>query len=152
MNTFSELPLCTQLQRNLTNNGFTRPTPIQREAIPPAFAGRDVVATAQTGTGKTLAFLLPLIDSLARTEVKPASGIQALILTPTRELALQIHEVAAKLTQGLGLTSTVVVGGMEETAQLRNIRRGAQIVIATPGRLCDFLDRNLAPLTGVRTL
>jgi ATP-dependent RNA helicase RhlE len=152
MNTFSEIPLCTQLQRNLTKNGFVQPTPVQSEAIPPALAGRDVVATAQTGTGKTLAFLLPLIDSLSKPGVKPARGIQALILTPTRELALQIQETAAKLTQGLNLTSTVVVGGMNETAQLRNIRQGAQIVIATPGRLCDFLDRKLAPLGGLRVL
>ncbi len=152
MNTFSELPLCAQLQRNLTKHGFVQPTPVQREAIPPALTGRDVVATAQTGTGKTLAFLLPLIQSLAKPQGKPAPGIQALILTPTRELALQIQEAATQLTQGLSLTSTVVVGGMNETAQLRNIRQGAQIVIATPGRLCDFLDRKLAPLGGVRAL
>src|SRR5437763_13915961 len=137
MNTFSELPLCAQLQRNLTKHGFVRPTPVQSEAIPPALTGQDVVATAQTGTGKTLAFLLPLIHSLAKPEVKPAPGIKALILTPTRELALQIQEVAAKLTQSLSLTSTVVVGGMSENVQLRNIRQGADIVIATPGRLCD---------------
>jgi len=152
MNTFPELPLCTQLQCNLTKHGFIRPTPVQREAIPPALMGRDIVATAQTGTGKTLAFLLPLIHSLAKPQAKPAPGIQALILTPTRELALQIQEAATNLTQGLGLTSTVVVGGMSETVQLRNIRRGAQIVIATPGRLCDFLDRKLAPLAAVRML
>jgi ATP-dependent RNA helicase RhlE len=114
--------------------------------------GHDVVATAQTGTGKTLAFLLPLIHSLATREGKSAPGIQALILTPTRELALQIQETATKLTERLNLKSTVVVGGMSETVQLRNIRQGAQIVIATPGRLCDFLDRNLAPLGGLRVL
>lgn len=152
MNKISELPLCPQLHRNLISHGFLHPTPIQSEAIPLALKGRDVIATAQTGTGKTLAFLLPLIHSLAKPGVKQAAGIQALILTPTRELALQIQEVTTKLTQGLGLRSTVVVGGMDETEQLRNIRRGAQIVIATPGRLCDFLDRKLAPLTGVRIL
>jgi ATP-dependent RNA helicase RhlE len=152
MNTFSELPLCAQLQRNLTRSGFVLPTPVQREAIPPALTGRDVVATAQTGTGKTLAFLLPLIQALVKPDVKPAPGVQALILTPTRELALQIHEVAKNLTQGLSLTSTVVVGGMDEAVQLRNIRRGAQIVIATPGRLCDFVDRKLVALAGLRSL
>jgi ATP-dependent RNA helicase RhlE len=114
--------------------------------------GRDVVATAQTGTGKTLAFLLPLIQSLAKPGSKPAPGIQALILTPTRELALQIQETATNLTKGLSLVSTTVVGGMNENTQLRSIRAGAQIVIATPGRLCDFLDRNLAPLGGVRAV
>jgi ATP-dependent RNA helicase RhlE len=110
------------------------------------------VATAQTGTGKTLAFLLPVVHSLAKPKGKPAPGIQALILTPTRELALQIQETATKLTEGLCLKSTVVVGGASETAQLRNIRNGAQIVIATPGRLCDFLDRKLAPLGGLKVL
>src|SRR3954452_15835264 len=108
MTTFSELPFCTQLQRNLTKHGFVQPTAVHSEAMPPALAGRDVVATAQTGTGKTLAFLLPVIQSLAKPQGKPAPGIQALILTPTRELALQIQETATKLTEGLSLKSTVV--------------------------------------------
>jgi ATP-dependent RNA helicase RhlE len=151
MNTFSEFPLCTRLQSNLIKHGFVHPTLVQSEAIPPALAGRDVVATAQTGTGKTLAFLLPVIQFLAKPS-KPAPGIGALILAPTRELALQIHEIAHKLTQGLNLHSAVVVGGMNETRQLRDIRQGAQIVIATPGRLCDFLDRKLAQLGNVRAL
>lgn len=152
MNKFSELSLCAPLQSNLIKHGFVQPTPVQNEAIPPALAGRDVVATAQTGTGKTLAFLLPLIQSLAKPESKTASGIQALILAPTRELALQIQETALKLTPGLNLRSAVVVGGMNEGAQLREVRRGAQIVIATPGRLCDFLDRNLVELGGAGVL
>src|SRR3974390_1148756 len=143
MNTFSELPLCAVLQSNLIKHEYIQPTPVQSEAIPPALAGRDVVATAQTGTGKTLAFLLPVIQSLAKPDGKRAPGIRALILAPTRELALQIQEAAIKLTQGLNLHSAVVVGGMKETAQLRQIRQGAQIAIATPGRLCDFLDRKL---------
>src|SRR5262252_7376989 len=142
MNKFSELPLCTLLQSNLMQHGFVQATPVQSEAIPPALAGRDVVATAQTGTGKTLAFLLPVIQSLTKLEGRPpASGIRALILAPTRELALQIHETTLKLTRGLHLHGAVVVGGMNETTQLRKVRQGAQIVIATPGRLCDFLDR-----------
>src|SRR5215467_107090 len=152
MNKFSELPLCTRLKSNLMKHGFVQPTPVQSEAIPPALAGRDVVATAQTGTGKTLAFLLPVIQSLAKPEGKPASGIRALILAPTRELALQIHEIALKLTQGLHLHAAVVVGGMNETTQLRDVRKGAQIVIATPGRMCDFLNRKLTQLGNVRAL
>src|ERR1700685_3051593 len=91
MNKFSELPLCTVLQSNLMKHGFVQPTPVQAAAIPPALAGRDVVATAQTGTGKTLAFLLPLLQSLITRKDGP--GVQALILTPTRELAIQINEV-----------------------------------------------------------
>jgi ATP-dependent RNA helicase RhlE len=152
MNTFSQLPLCTVLHSNLIKHGFIQPTPVQSEAIPLALAGRDVVATAQTGTGKTLAFLLPVIQSLAKPDGKPVPGIQALILAPTRELALQIHETALKLTQWLNLHSAVVVGGMNETTQLLQIRRGAQIAIATPGRLCDFLDRKQVQLGNVRVL
>jgi ATP-dependent RNA helicase RhlE len=153
MNKFSELPLCSLLQSNLMKHGFVQPTPVQSESIPPALAGRDVVATAQTGTGKTLAFLLPVIQSLNKSEGRPpASGIQALILAPTRELALQIHETALKLTQGLGLDAAVAVGGMNETTQLCKVRRGSQIVIATPGRLCDFLDRKLIKLDNVGVL
>ncbi len=152
MNKFSELPLCALLQSNLMKHGFVQPTPVQSEAIPPALAGRDVVATAQTGTGKTLAFLLPVIQSLAKPEATTARGIQTLILVPTRELALQIHECALKLTQGLNLHAAVAVGGMNETSQVRKLRQGAQIVIATPGRLCDFLERNLIQLSNVRTL
>src|SRR5215469_1150560 len=115
MNKFSELRLCTLLQSNLRKHGFVQLTPVQSEAIPPALAGRDVVATAQTGTGKTLAFLLPVIQSLTTREGRPpATGVKVLILVPTRELALQIHETALKLTQGLHLDAAVVVGGMNE--------------------------------------
>jgi len=96
MNNFSELPLCTLLQSNLMKHGFVQPTPVQSEAVPPALAGRDVVATAQTGTGKTLAFLLPRIQSLAKPEKTPASGIRAIIPAPTLELAFQIHESALR--------------------------------------------------------
>ena len=162
MNTFSELPLCALLQSNLIKHGFVEPTPVQSEAIPPAMAGRDVVATAQTGTGKTLAFLLPVIEALTKSGLtrsamtkphgKAPASVEALILAPTRELALQIHESALKMTQGLNIHSAVVVGGMNENTQLRNIRQGARIVIATPGRLCDFLDRKLIELGNVSVL
>ena len=133
-------------------HGFVQPTLVQSEAVPPALSGRDVVATAQTGTGKTLAFLLPVIQSLTKTEGKPSSGVQALILAPTRELALQIHESALKLTQGLSLRTAIAVGGLNEATQLRSVRQGAQIVIATPGRLCDFLDRKLIALGNISVL
>src|SRR5215831_1120350 len=153
MTNFSELSISAPLKSNLVKNGFTTPTPVQALAIEPALAGRDVVATAQTGTGKTLAFLLPVIQSLTKPEGRPpASGIRALILAPTRELALQIHETTLKLTRGLHLHGAVVVGGMNETTQLRKVRQGAQIVIATPGRLCDFLDRKLIGLDTVGVL
>ena len=143
MNNFKELSLCSVLQGNLARHGFVQPTPVQAEAIPAALAGRDVVATAQTGTGKTLAFLLPLIESLSK---KRSAGIKAVVLTPTRELAIQINETFTILAGGTGIRAAVVVGGVNEANQLRAINKGAQVLIATPGRLCDFLDRKLVNL------
>lgn len=150
MKTFSELSLSPQLKSNLATHGFVQPTPVQAEAIPPALAGQDIVATAQTGTGKTLAFVLPVLESLAKRPVP--TGISAVILSPTRELAIQIDETFAKLARGTGLRAAVVVGGLSEKTQLNAIRRGAQVLIATPGRLCDFLNRNLVRLGAVRIL
>jgi len=150
MKSFSELSLSSVLKSNLAQHGFVEPTPVQAQAIPPALAGRDVVATAQTGTGKTLAFVLPLLESLARPPL--ASGVGAVILSPTRELAIQIHEVFVKLAVGSGIRAAVVVGGLSEHAQLQAIRQGAQVLIATPGRLCDFLQRRLVNLRSVRHL
>ena len=147
MTKFTELSLCPILQSNLAKHGFVQPTPVQAEAIPPALAGRDVVATAQTGTGKTLAFVLPMLDALGRSGGK--RGIKAVVLTPTRELAIQISEVFTKVAAGTNVRAAVVVGGLSEATQLRAIRGGAQVVIATPGRLCDFLDRRLAHLGAV---
>jgi ATP-dependent RNA helicase RhlE len=148
MNTFSELSLSPVLKTNLAKHGFVKPTAVQSQAIPSALAGHDVVATAQTGTGKTLAFVLPLLESLA---AKPA-GIGAVVLSPTRELAIQTHETFAKMAFGTGIRAAVVVGGMSESAQLQAIRKGAQVLIATPGRLCDYLKRNLVNLSAVRVL
>jgi ATP-dependent RNA helicase RhlE len=116
-------------------------------AIEPALAGRDLVATAETGTGKTLAFVLPLIQAIAK---EPAGGIRALILSPTRELAIQIGETFDKMAAGSGVRAAVVVGGLGEHAQLKAIRGGARVAIATPGRLYDFLSRALVNLSGVR--
>src|SRR6201986_2439846 len=110
MNNFSELPLCAPLQSNLKKHCFVQPTAVQSETIPPALEGRDVVATAQTGTGKTLAFLLPIFELLNRGD-RP-TGVCALILTPPREPALQAHEAAVKLAASLPVRSSVVVGGM----------------------------------------
>ncbi len=149
MNTFSEFPFEPILHTNLRRNGFSEPTPVQAAAIPPALAGSDVVATAQTGTGKTLAFVLPLLQSLL---TNPKRGVQAVVLSPTRELAIQIHEAFVKVAAGTGVKCAVVVGGLAETHQLRNIRQGAQVLIATPGRLVDFLDRRLVDLAGIRCI
>jgi ATP-dependent RNA helicase RhlE len=149
MKTFSELNLTPALQVNLARHLFVEPTPVQAQSLPEALAGRDVVATAQTGTGKTLAFVLPILDSLVK---KPAAGVSVLILSPTRELAMQIDETFSKLSASTGVKTAAVVGGLSEGAQLRAIRNGAQVVIATPGRLLDFLERRLVKLGGVRIL
>ncbi len=148
MNHFSELPLSPVIQRNLATAGFEQPTPVQTAAIPAQLAGRDVIVTAQTGTGKTLAFIVPMLESLAKAPGYP--GIGGLILTPTRELAIQISEAFHRMAPGTHLKAAVVVGGMSEQAQLQAIRKGAQVVIATPGRLSDFLKRGLVKLGGVK--
>ena len=150
MKTFSELTLSSVLRTNLIRNCFTEPTPVQAEAIPPALLGRDVVATAQTGTGKTLAFVIPLLEALSKQPVAP--GVRAVVLSPTRELAIQISEVFAKLALGTGLRAAVVVGGLSEKTQLQAIRKGAQVLVATPGRLHDFMDRRLVNLSSVSVL
>jgi ATP-dependent RNA helicase RhlE len=149
MNQFSDFPISSTLKNNLASNGFVQPTPVQAQAIPPAIAGSDVVATAQTGTGKTLAFVLPLLQSLSNEQSR---GIGGVILTPTRELAIQIHEAFTTLAKGTGVRAAVVVGGLNENAQLREIERGARVIIATPGRLLDFLGRKLVKLGSVSLL
>jgi ATP-dependent RNA helicase RhlE len=148
MNTFSEMALSPLLKSNLARNGFKTPTEIQSLAIAPALAGKDLVATAQTGTGKTLAFLLPIIQSFA-TKPTP-KGVRYLILSPTRELAMQSNEEFLKLAKGSGLSAAVVIGGLSERTQLSAIRKGAQVLIATPGRLQDFLKRRLVDLGAVQ--
>ena len=146
MKTFSTLPLSALLKSNLGKHGFTEPTPVQAQAIEPALAGKDLVATAQTGTGKTLAFVLPMIQRLEPERSR--KGVRGVILTPTRELALQISETFTKMAHGSGIRAAVVVGGMNERTQLQSIRLGAQVLIATPGRLYDFLGRQLVDLSG----
>ena len=147
---FAELPLTALLKENLSRNGYTEPTPVQSMTFEPAMAGRDIVATAQTGTGKTLAFVLPMLQVLSTEPRRP--GVRALILTPTRELAMQIAEAIALVARGTGIQTATVVGGLNERTQLTAIRKGAQIVVATPGRLTDFLGRGLIDLRAIRML
>jgi ATP-dependent RNA helicase RhlE len=149
MNNFKDFPLSALLQSNLAKNNFTQPTPVQEQAIGPALAGQDIVATAQTGTGKTLAFVLPMIHQLQHLQ---GTGVRAVVLTPTRELAMQIHEVFVKMAAGSQVRAAVIVGGVGERPQLQAIRKGAQVLIATPGRLFDYLSRNLVNLSGLRML
>jgi ATP-dependent RNA helicase RhlE len=149
MTTFSELPLSSALQQKLATANFTTLTPIQERAIPPALEGKDVIGTAQTGTGKTLAFLIPLIEMLQR---EPSRFTTALILLPTRELAMQVHEQYEQLRGKTMQKASLVIGGVSENAQIRSLRSGRGPIIATPGRLQDFIDRNLADLRGIQLL
>jgi ATP-dependent RNA helicase RhlE len=152
MTTFSDLIASPVLRKNLAMAKFVEPTPIQAQAIPPALLGLDVVATAQTGTGKTLAFSLPIIEMLAGAGAGSQSSNrpQALVLTPTRELAIQIYEAFTAVATNTGIRAAVVVGGMSEQKQLQAMKRGVHVVIATPGRLCDFLKRRLIALDAVK--
>ena len=146
---FSELSISAYLKDRLSRAGFSTPTPVQAAAIPQALEGKDVLATAQTGTGKTLAFLVPIMEDLLK---QTTPGIAALVLVPTRELAMQVAECYDRL-RGKRLPATaIVVGGLSETQQLSALRQGARLVVATPGRLEDFLQRKLINLRTVHTL
>jgi ATP-dependent RNA helicase RhlE len=135
---FEKLRIHPQCLRVLKSQSITQPTPIQAQAIPLALEGRDVVATAQTGTGKTLAFGLPALTRLAENQSR---GTRMLVLTPTRELAVQVHEVLAPLAQALKLRTACVYGGVGMENQARALRNGCDIVVATPGRLIDHMER-----------
>ncbi len=148
MTTFTGLPLSSALQQKLAAAQFITPTPIQVQAIPPALEGNDVLATAQTGTGKTLAFLIPLIEQLTR---EPMRQVCALILLPTRELAMQVNEEYEKLRTRNLPKAALVIGGVSENGQMRDLRQ-AQVIFATPGRLEDFLDRKIVDLRQVKLL
>jgi len=149
MTTFSELPLSAVLQQKLAAAQFTTLTPIQERAIPPALEGKDVIGTAQTGTGKTLAFLLPLIEMLRR---EPSRQANALVLLPTRELAMQVHEQYEQLRGKNTPRAGLVIGGVAEKSQIHSLRAGCELIIATPGRLQDFMDRRLVDLRHIKML
>jgi ATP-dependent RNA helicase RhlE len=148
MQNFSELSLSPSLKERLLAGRFTTPTPVQAAAIPQALEGKDVHATAQTGTGKTLAFLIPVIENLL-TQQKP--GIAALVLVPTRELAMQVATQYNAL-RGKLPAAALVVGGLPERQQLMAIRNGARLMVATPGRLEDYLDRQQVQFNALHTL
>jgi ATP-dependent RNA helicase RhlE len=149
MQTFSELPISTYVKERLSSARFSTPTPVQAAAIPHALEGKDVLATAQTGTGKTLAFLIPIAEKLLR---RNTPGIAALVLVPTRELAMQVVDQYNALRGKQLAPAALVVGGLAETQQLSILRKGASVVVATPGRLEDFLDRRLIHFQALQTL
>jgi ATP-dependent RNA helicase RhlE len=148
---FEQLGLSAELLRAVSDQGYREATPIQQQAIPPILAGRDVLAGAQTGTGKTAGFTLPLLKRLQ--DSRPASRrVRALILTPTRELAAQVAESVRTYGRHLPVRSVVIFGGVSINPQISRLRKGVDIVIATPGRLLDHLQQGTVDLSGVETL
>ncbi len=147
---FSELKMNKNICRALREVGYEQPTPIQCKAIPPVLEGRDLMGCAQTGTGKTCAFAAPVIQRLCAKRNKNAS-VRALILTPTRELALQIYENVCQYARYTPCTSAVIFGGVSQIPQVESIERGAEILIATPGRLWDLMGQGIVTLGKVET-
>ena len=140
--TFLDLGLSEPLQRALIETGYTIPTPIQLAAIPPLLEGRDLLGCAQTGTGKTAAFALPILDTLAKSEKRPvARHAKVLILTPTRELAIQIHDSFRTYGKHLRLKFAVVYGGVGQAPQVKSVSQGVDVLVATPGRLIDLIEQ-----------
>ncbi len=148
MDKFTELPLSAYLQEALAAAQFTVPTPVQGETIPHALLGKDVLATANTGTGKTLAFLLPIMEQMYKENPK---GLLALVLVPTRELAMQVMEQYEMLRGKKLREGALVVGGLNERPQLKALKT-ANIIVATPGRLEDFINRRLVNLSATKVL
>src|SRR6202451_4400356 len=149
MQNFSELAISDYTKERLSSAGFSIPTPVQAAAIPTALAGKDVLATGEPGTGKRPAFLIPISE---RRRQDKTPGIAALVLVPTRELAMQVVDQYNDLRGKQLSPAALVVGGLAEGSQLSALRQGARLVVATPGRLEDFLDRKLVNFRVLRAL
>jgi len=149
MQTFTELPISLYTKERLAAAEFTVPTPVQAAAIPQALLGKDVLATAQTGTGKTLAFLVPIMEQFLKQNTP---GVAALVLVPTRELAMQVAADFEVLRGKQLAPAALAVGGLAEAKQINAIRKGARLIVATPGRLEDYLERRLVDFRSLKTL
>lgn len=139
---FTDLGLCSEILDAVTEQGYETPSPIQAQAIPAILQGQDVMAAAQTGTGKTAGFTLPILQRLISGSPAKANQVRVLILTPTRELAAQVSASVETYGKNLSLTSTVVFGGVKINPQMMRLRKGADILVATPGRLLDLYQQN----------
>ncbi|MBL8878284.1 MAG: DEAD/DEAH box helicase [Phycisphaerales bacterium] len=152
MTTFEQMKLGGPILRALRDNGYSTPTPIQMQAIPPALAGRDLLGSAQTGTGKTAAFALPTLHRLAgmnRAEPRGPRLPRVLVLSPTRELATQIADSFAAYGSHTGLQQTVIYGGVSQSGQVKSLQRGTDVLVATPGRLMDLMEQRLVNLSQI---
>ncbi len=149
---FSELALCPELQATLQNLGYHQPTPIQAQAIPLVLRGDDVLAEAQTGTGKTASFALPIIEKLSKKPVKGYRPVRALVLAPTRELAIQVADNTFEYGRSLNMRVMPVYGGVPIANQIKRLQKGADILVATPGRLLDLLRQKAIALNKLEFL
>lgn len=149
---FNSLGLSDALLKAISKKGYTTPSPIQKKAIPPILEGKDVLASAQTGTGKTAGFTLPILQILSQGQQLRQRPIRALILTPTRELAAQILANIQEYSEFLDLKSTVIFGGVNQNPQVTQLRQGVDILVATPGRLIDLQNQGLISLAKVEIL
>ena len=149
---FASLGLIDQIVRTLDALAYHTPTAVQEQAIPAVLAGRDVMAAAQTGTGKTAGFTLPILQRLAKTGTVSSNAVRALILVPTRELAEQVHESVRTYAEGLPLRTMVAYGGVSINPQMMALRKGVDVMVATPGRLLDLQRQNAVRFNEVKTL
>ncbi len=149
---FAELGLCAPILKAVAEQGYETPSPIQAQAIPAVIAGRDVMAAAQTGTGKTAGFTLPILQKLSTGPRPPANQVRALILTPTRELAAQVGDNVAAYSKHLPLRSTVIFGGVGANPQMMAMRKGVDVLVATPGRLLDLYNQNAVKFNALEIL
>jgi ATP-dependent RNA helicase RhlE len=149
---FNSLGLSDALLKAISKKGYTTPSPIQQKAIPPILEGKDVLASAQTGTGKTAGFTLPILQLLSQGQHLSRRPVRALILTPTRELAAQIFANIKEYSEFLDLRSTVIFGGVNQNPQVTQLRQGVDILVATPGRLIDLQNQGLISLAKVEIL
>ena len=150
---FDKFPLAPEIQQNLINNGYFRTTDIQYKAIPAILNGEDVLAIAQTGSGKTAAFAIPIINHIHEVKSNKSSyGVKCLVMVPTRELAKQIGEVFAKLTKHTRASSYAIYGGVEQDPQINQLTGGIDILIATPGRMFDLISQQHVDISNVKIL
>lgn len=149
---FNSLGLSQALLKAISKKGYTTPSPIQQKAIPPILQGKDVLASAQTGTGKTAGFTLPLLHILSENPKEKYRPIRALILTPTRELAAQVYANVKEYSEFLELRSAVIFGGVNQNPQVTTMRQGIDVLVATPGRLLDLINQNHISLKRVEIL
>ena len=147
---FKELNLIEPIERALKAEGYSKPTPIQRKAIPELLKGSDLLACAQTGTGKTAAFAIPILQGISKEDKKQKKEIKALIVAPTRELAIQISDSFKAYGKHLGLKTLVIYGGVNQNPQTKDLAKGVDILVATPGRLLDLINQKYISLKNIK--